>query len=269
MRLIKPSVTTITYETSIDGMYKSIAESSYICYATDPNKAKLTPEEFVNKVIIPNDHGRCLEFGTVYLKIPWCHTYETTNLVSFFRNNHWSRVKFFGKAEDPSWLVTTNFRVIVENRLIDEMNMYFEYTPYHHKRYLAEFILSRGAADDFRTHVELSSIAESSRWCDYSKDRFGNELTFIEPYFDREGITEHVLDTFREDECRYLKGAELGMKPQELKRIYPLGAKTTLRLCGFKDAWNNFFYRRCDEHADPECILLAKMIKKEFESLYK
>lgn len=56
------------------------------------------------------------------------------------------------------------------------------------------------------------------------------------------------------------------MQPQQLKRIYPLGGKTTLRLCGFKNAWDNFFYRRCDSHADPECVILAKDLKSQFES---
>lgn len=266
MKLIKPSVKPVIYEPTIDGMYKSIAESSYICYATNPEKAKLESKEFVNKVVIPNDHGRCLEFGTVYLKIPWCHTYETTSLVSFFRNNHWSRVKFFGKAEDPSWLVTTNFRVIVENKLVDETNMYFEYTPYHHKRYMAEFIASRGACFDFRTHIELSSIMESSRYCLYSKDKFGNELTYIDPYWKNENEYEFIINKYKSHEKDYMDGAKLGMQAQQLKRILDPGVKATLRLCGFKDAWDNFFYRRCDEHADPECVLLAKMIKKEFES---
>lgn len=267
MKIIAPSVKQLVYEPTIEDMFKAMAESAYVCYATDPDKAKLSPKEFIEKNIIPNDHGRVLEFGTVYLKIPWCHTHETTKLVSFFRNNPYSEVKFYGRAEDPSWLITTNYRVIVENHLEDEMKVYFKYTDFHPKRYTAEFILSRGASDDFRTHVTLSSISESSRYCLYSKDKFGNELTFVEPYWiDIPGhdINEFTLESFKEQERIYLEGAKLGMKAQQLKRLYPLGGKTKLRLCGFKKAWDNFFYRRCDPHADPECIRLATDLKSIF-----
>lgn len=263
MKLIKPSVQQLMYEPTIDGMYKAMAESAYICYATDPDSAKLSPKEFIDKIIIPNNHARVLEFGTVYLKIPWCHTYETTQLVSFFRHNHWTEVKFFGKADDPSWLITTNFRVIVENHLEDEMNMYFEYTSYHPKRYMAEFIASRGACFDFRTHVELSSIMESSRYCLYSKDKFGNELTYIDPYWKSENEYEFIMNKYKSHEKDYMDGAKLGMQAQQLKRILDPGVKATLRLCGFKNAWLNFFYRRCDSHADPECKILADDIKSQ------
>lgn len=269
MKIVKPSVRQVLYEPSIEGMYKAIAESAYICYATDPETAKLTPKEFIDKILIPNDHARPLEFGTVYLKIPYCYTYEATQIVSFFRSNPYSKVKFFGHEEDPCWLITTNYRVINEHKLFDEMEMYFEYTDYHPKRHLAEFILSRGASDDFRTHTTLSSIAESSRYCLYSKDKFGNELTFVEPYWvdiPAQEIHEFTLESFKLQEKMYLDGAELGMRAQQLKRILPMGVKTTLRLCGFKDAWDNFFYRRCDSHADPECAELAKELKNIFNA---
>jgi hypothetical protein len=51
---------------------------------------------------------------------------------------------------------------------------------------------------------------------------------------------------------------------QQLKRITPLGIKAELRLCAFDDAWHNFFWRRCDEHADPECAIVANKIKEMY-----
>lgn len=267
MKLIEPSVRQLIYEPTLEGAYKAIAESAYICYATDPEVAKLTPKEFIDKILIPNDHARPLEFGTIYLKVPWCSTYETTQLTAFFRNNPYSKVKFFSDADDPSWLITTNYRVINEHKLFDELEMYYKYTDLHPKRYMAEFVCSRGASDDFRTHVTISSIAESTRYCLYSKDKFGNELTFVEPYWvdiPAQEIHEFTIESFKLQEKMYLDGAKLGMRAEQLKRILPMGVKTTLRLCGFKDAWDNFFYRRCDHHADYECQCLAKEIKSIF-----
>ena len=59
--------------------------------------------------------------------------------------------------------------------------------------------------------------------------------------------------------------AELGLQPQQLKRVFPLGGKAELRLCGFLDPWQNFFWRRCDSHADPEAIIIANMIKNDMK----
>lgn len=264
MKLIQPSVRTLTQEPGLEGIYKACAEAAYICYQTDPDAAKLTPEEFLRKVIIPNGHNRVLEFGTVYLEIPYWQTYKTTDLVALFRQNHWSKVHFIGEPENPRWAVTTNLRVIVENSIEDVLTMYLcEPSKYHSKRYTAEFVCSRGASDDMRTHISVSSMAESTRFCNYSKGKFGNELTFIDPYWKKDTAKyEFTLRIFRYDEERYIYGAtELHMEPQELKRIFPLGGKTQLRLCGFHDAWDNLLMKRADSNADPECQLLANQLK--------
>lgn len=264
MKLIQPSVRTITQEPGLEGIYKACAEAAYICYQTDPNAARLTPEEFLRKVIIPNGHNRVLEFGTVYLEIPYWQTYEETNLASFFKHNPWSKVVFVGDPANPRWAITTNLRVIIENSLEDLLEMYLCEPTVHAKRFTADFICSRGVGDDFRTHIGLSSVMESSRFCNYSKDKFGNELTFIDPYWkDKDSHSyEYTLETFRLEEERYLYGlTTLKMEPQEVKRIYPLGAKVQLRLCGFASAWDNFLVKRTDSHADPECQFLANQLK--------
>lgn len=263
MKLIQPSVRTITQEPGLEGIYKACAEAAYICYQTNPDVAKLTPEEFLRKVIIPNGHNRVLEFGTVYLEIPYWQTYEETSLASFFKYNPWSKVVFIGDPANPRWAVTTNLRVIVENNFEDLLEMYLCEPSVHARRYTADFTCSRGASDDMRTHVALSSVAESTRFCNYSKGKFGSELTFIDPYWkDNVQQYEFTLGTYKFEEERYMQGATvLKMEPQQLKRIYPLGAKTQLRLCGFSDAWENFFRKRADSHADPECQILANQLK--------
>lgn len=268
MKLIEPEVKVI--DTNKLDIYEQAAYTAYICYQTHPDKARLSPKEFVEQVLIKNGHLRPLEFATIYLSIPYWQTFETTELVSFFRTNMWSKVKFVGEASNPRWAVTTNMRVMYENNLMDYIVMYScEPTEHHEKRYTADFICSRGASDDFRTHVMLSSVAESTRFCNYAKDKFENELTFINPYWqdsykDFESAKAEyyfTIEEFKRAEAAYIKAAKMGMQSQQLKRIFPLGAKTQLRLCGFKDAWSNFFLKRCDSHADPECQKLANKLK--------
>lgn len=267
MKLIEPTVRVIQQEPGELGMYKAAAEAAYISYQTNPETARLSPRDFIHKVIIPNRHNRVLEFATVYLEIPYWETaqenFREYGLVSFFQQNPWSKCMFITEPANPRWAVTTNFRVIVENALEEAVIQYScEPTKYHAKRYTAEFICSRGAGDDFRTHVVLSSIMESSRYCNYSKDKFDNELTFIKPYWlDNNEEYEFALKAFQDEEYLYMRGALMGMQAQQLKRIFPLGCKTQLRMCGFAEAWNNFFDKRCDPHADPECQLLATKLQ--------
>ena len=152
--------------------------------------------------------------------------------------------------------------------------------------------MSRGCTDDNRTHIAMSSICESTRFCNYSKGKFGNEMTFIKPYWIREETIQEwikweetntakyfydvtvdreefelrqleakALDRLKDEEDIYMEMASHGLQPQQLKRWFPLGAKAELRLCAYDDAWQNFFWRRCDDHADPECVKVANMIK--------
>ena len=151
--------------------------------------------------------------------------------------------------------------------------------------------MSRGCTDDNRTHITMSSICESTRFCNYGKDKFDNQLTFIKPYWIREETINAWIkgndDYFLKDECSddewdkrvvemeflqrmedeeadYLMMASEGLQAQQLKRLFPLGVKAELRLCGFDDAWQNFFWRRLDSHADPECVIVANKIKEMY-----
>lgn len=65
--------------------------------------------------------------------------------------------------------VTTNYRVIKEHHWEDDLQYLCEPTEYHHKRYTVHMILDRGVMDEFRTHVGLSHLAESTRYVNYSK----------------------------------------------------------------------------------------------------
>lgn len=75
--------------------------------------------------------------------------------------------------------VTTNYRVIVENHLEEDLKYLCEPTEYHYKRYTVHMILDRGIMDEFRTHVGLSHLAESTRYVNYSKKNLVVELPLL------------------------------------------------------------------------------------------
>lgn len=310
MRLIDNYVFEYIQEPGIDGVYAAVRANAATCYQTAVEKMKLSPKEFVENVILKQAHGRALEFGTVYLKIPTDYYEDCINVQKYY-NNNFSKINLFNPTEkEPSiWCegdrayITTNFRVIMQgdyetdyeawqhgydkNWLEDVEKYWCEPTEHHFKRRTFGMLLSRGASDDLRTHISLSSMCESTRWCNYSKGKYGSELTGIKPYWidfktnepvevktygdgsmDNEQI--RVLDekdyqfvaSMAMEEMEYMRHAEEGLQAQQLKRLFPLWGKCELRLCGFDDAWDNFMWRRMDEHADPECQKVAEMIQK-------
>lgn len=295
MRLVKNSVQQYVQKPGIDGMYEMIRDNAAVCYQTDIEKMKLSPKDFVHQVLLANGHTRPLEFGTVYLKLPsaykdmFCDGQPSDNFLSYSKFRY---VADWDNPENSCWYVTTNFRCIMQggwetdelafeckydSNYLSIMEKYWcEPTEYHYNRYCYGMIASRGVTDDFRTHITQSSLCESTRFCNYFKGKFGNELTFIQPYWVsdentekyingtlEDGIDKSTLDELKNEEASYLRLAELGLQPQQLKRVFPLGGKAELRLCGFLDSWENFFWRRCDSHADPEAIIIANMIKND------
>jgi thymidylate synthase (FAD) len=169
---------------------------------------------------------------------------------------------------------------------LDDLEYWCEPTEFHPKRPTFVMLLSRGASDDLRTHITLSSMCESTRWCNYSKGKYGSQLTGIKPYWidfktkepvevktygdgsiNNEQIRVLDFDDYQFvssmalEEIEYMRHAEEGLQAQQLKRLFPLWGKCELRLCGFEGAWDNFMWRRMDEHADPECKKIAEMIQ--------
>lgn len=313
MKLVDNKVEEYIQKPGIDGVYEAIASAARICYQTDVEKMKLSPKEFVEQVLLKNGHTRPLEFGTVYLKIP-CLAYEDPKPIDsrafhkyekYFSKPLWTHLS--GLRPDGHWYITTNMRVIMQgnyitdkeawehgydrNWLKDVYDFWCEPTEYHDKRRTFTMWMSRGCTDDNRTHISMSSICESTRFCNYGKDKFDNQLTWIKPYWIREETLNAWVnedeDYFMKDDCSdeewdkrmvelmflermedeeadYLTMANEGLQAQQLKRLFPLGVKAELRLCGFDDAWQNFFWRRCDEHADPECVIVANKIKEMY-----
>lgn len=134
---------------------------------------------------------------------------------------------------------------------------------------------------EFRTHVGLSHLAESTRYCNYSKNKFGNELTFIDPCWEIKTANERItpegthmssdslefLTALNEAEDHYLSLLAKGWTPQQARSVLPLGIKSELISCGFEDVWENFFKRRDAPDAHPMAQEIAKPMHEEFFKL--
>lgn len=287
MKLIKQSFEILEQKDfSLIGIKKFIERCGRVCYKSENRITDDSYEKFVN-MLEKRDHARPLEFGTVHLKVSSGMLFEKflQDLVDYkLYNPAWIKYK-----ELPEYTyVTTNYRHYLQ--IIKKCPYIAEYFTeqdncYYPSRYTVHMVLSRGVMDEFRTHVSLSHLAESTRYCNYSKDKFNNELTFvIQDWMEnvREGTFDDtlggdslclndkescVLGTWNKAESEYLDGLKCGLTPQQVRSVLPLSVKSELISCGFEDAWENFFYRRCANDAHPMAREIAIPLQKRFKEL--
>lgn len=257
MKLIKQSFEFINQtDFSLVGIKKHIEKCARVSYKSEDKITDTSYEKFVN-MLESKGHDRPLEFGTVYLDIPTKNIErgaEYIYAVGKYSLNPWSIKE---EVKDHAY-ISTNYRVIKDNHWEDDLQYLCEPTEYHHKRYTVHMILDRGVMDEFRTHVGLSHLAESTRYCNYSKDKFGNELTFIQPCWDIRGT--NYIDFLQHAEWGYFRMLKNGWTPQQARSVLPLGIKSELISCGFEDAWTNFMRRRSPKYGDPGAHPMAAEI---------
>lgn len=288
MKLIKQSFEFINQtDFSLMGIKKHIERCARVSYKSEDKITDTSYEKFVN-MLESRGHDRPLEFGTVYLSrtsqkednMEWLDKYAYNPWSKFSFGNGSTRIN--GELRNTVY-VTTNYRVIKEHHWEDDLQYLCEPTEYHHKRYTVHMILDRGVMDEFRTHVGLSHLAESTRYVNYSKKKFGSELTFIKPYWlDDEKLKLYgpyhtvIRDKSPESifianlnnvERDYLDLIKLGWTPQQARSVLPLSIKSELISCGFKDSWENFFYRRDAPDAHPMAQEIAKPMHQKFIEL--
>ena len=118
-----------------------------------------------------------------------------------------------------------------------------------------------------------SFAVESTRYCNYSKDKFNNEITFIVPYWytnPKEDIRSRMLEISLSDaESSYLSLIKEGAKPQEAREVLPLATKCDMIMTGFVSDWQHFFRLRTSIIAEtgkphPDASALADPLYKEF-----
>lgn len=267
MKLIKSSVTLI----EDTDPYKMIELAGRTCYKSEDKITEDSAKEFVDRMI-KLGHGAMLEHGTVYLTVPdnaartiVINGIRVTDYIySHYLDNKYSRLSTTEHLGDTVYHVTTNFRVLVENGWLNDLQYQCEPTEHHIKRITAKFICDRGVSHEFVRHRVFSFAQESTRYCNYSKDKFSNELTFIMPSWWNGLGTTHKQDfeLFLEYcEEQYLEFVEQGWRPQEARQLLPNALKTELVMTGFEDDWEHFFELRCSKAAHPDAKKLADELK--------
>lgn len=111
----------------------------------------------------------------------------------------------------------------------------------------------------------FSFAQESTRYCNYSKDKFGNEITYIQPCWEMQKDEEELfLLQLEQAQNSYNALISSGWKAQEARAILPNALKTELVMTGFESDWEHFFFLRTPGSAHPQARELAIPLKEEF-----
>ena len=269
MKLINSSVEVIKPTGyTLQDIYKQIELAGRTCYKSEDNMTDTSAKDFVNRMVA-SKHYAMLEHGAVYLRYMPAEinmrpelTYLNNPLTKYCVN------KFsITNLDSGEVYVTTNYRVLVENNWLDDLQYLCEPTEFHSKRIMTRFICDRGVSHELVRHRVFSFAQESTRYCNYSKDKFGKELTFIKPSWWKEEDNEVAtlyIQPWRNIENCYLTLIENGIKPQDARAILPNALKTEVVMTGFESDWDHFFELRCAKAAHPDMQKLANELKGKF-----
>lgn len=319
MKLIEPSVEIWDQEEGLNGIYKNIERAGRVCYKSSDKITEDSAKPFVDR-LIKSGHCSILEHGTVYLRqdisIEELATQITKGngnpeLLDKYEKNPYSKV-YGGRLFDEdtlSILVSTNYRVIIENNWINDLKYLCEPTEFHEKRITIHFTCDRGIWNEFIRHKTLqrgddcevypivnydaeqnnSFAQESTRYCNFSKNKFNNEITYIIPswlnipeaeygtihdpkeiqfkkYTDssEKEFINHLLNS----EYRYFNLLKLGWTPQQARQVLPNALKTELIMTGYISDWKHFVdlrYRGTTGKPHPDAFYLAEKLYNLFK----
>lgn len=297
LRVINPDVEIWRQEGfSIDAIWNHIARCARVCYQSVPKDRNESSYAFVKRTLLhgidvlegkytSEDVTKChlsvLEHGTVHLKFHGMLSSSLDMFDNIFRYNKYSRYTIQGEYI----YVTTNMRVIVENLAIKALESIDKTPncPYYYDRTTVNFITNIGVSRELNRHRCHSISEESTRYCSYNKNKFGNNITVTKvPWIDyttnelNDGdcYEEKLLpdsEVYNEDINRiiyqhtgywtaidwylyslsianitYCKLRELGWSAQQARDVLPLATKTQVVHTAFNDDWKQWIELRAD-----------------------
>ena len=279
-------------EPGMDGIYRQVERAGRVCYKSEDHCTAESARPFVERMI-KSDHTAMLEHATVYLLYRDGETASaeqggdaTGETWQRYERNKFSKVT----TVDGCHYVTTNLRVLAENQWLADLDHLTEPLAHHERRVTVHFTTQIATTREFNRHRANSMAEQSTRYCNYSKDKFGNEISINIPEWVRalsveeptqidflelaKKVTEGQADDYENwlfanlaAERAYMNLIALGRKPQEARAILPLDTNTELIHTAFVSDWKHFFDLRAQGTTGaphPDAKVLALPLYDEF-----
>ena len=269
-----------------NGIYQQIERAGRVCYKSEDKRTETSAQPFVQRMIA-NEHYAMLEHGTVYLV---CQHGQLT----LYTHNKFSCLNTF----DGQDYITTNLRVLAENNALADLQYLSDYVPGKHElRITVHFTTQIAITREYNRHRANSMAEQSTRYCNYSKNKFSGEISVnLPPWVEAE---ENYREGFQSDkllqqlcaeiaagqsdaqwsklqtwlfanmaaEYAYMNLVKLGCKPQEARVVLPLDTNTELVHTAFVKDWKHFFDLRAKGTTGaphPDAKVLAMPLMEEF-----
>ena len=154
-------------------------------------------------------------------------------------------------------------------RLIKHMLDRGHESPIEHFSISVRVICDRGVSHEWVRHRIASYSQESTRYCNYAKDKFGNEITFIKPAGIDVGADAYSIwaAAMKDAERSYLDLLKLGVAPENARSVLPNSLKTEFICTMNLREWRHFFELRTSPAAHPDMRAVACPLKEEFHKL--
>ena len=281
MNLVKSSVEIIPQEFGLSGVYKQIEIAARTCYKSEDKICEGSAKRMVD-FLIEKEHYSPLEHGTIYLKVPNGH-----GSIEWYNQNPYSKVNTVG----PYTYITTNARVIMENDCTTDLKFMCEPTKHHEKRVTVRFKTQIAISREANRSRSHSISEQSTRYCNYSKDKFDNSISVSLPTWINENNIKlcqgsNDLKSMCEDiasnetkwwtpleywlfanlvcEYSYMNLIKLGWTPEKARVVLPLDTHTEVVYTAFVSDWKHFFKLRTSNAAHPDIKELACSLQEKF-----
>lgn len=115
-----------------------------------------------------------------------------------------------------------------------------------HEYHTLKFITDRGVSHEIVRHRPASYAQESTRYCNYSKDKFGKEISVLRPCFFKEGSVQMDVweSAMMSAEKNYFALLDVGATPQEARTALPTNTKTEIVMTACNWEWRHFLNLR-------------------------
>jgi thymidylate synthase (FAD) len=289
MKILQPNFEIWAQPDGLDAVYRQIERAGRVCYKSEQNTTETSARPFVERMIA-SEHYAMLEHGTVYL-----HSTDEA-FIDRYERNRFSHVNRKGNEA----FITTNMRVLAENKWLDDIEFISPYTHDFERRITVHFTTQVGVTREYNRHRANSMAEQSTRYCNYSKDKFGGEISINMPtWIAAEEDVNKVEDASRNTlitlcqqiisntdkdwtaidnwlfanlaaEAAYMNMIAMGHKPQEARVVLPLDINTELVHTGFVSDWKHFFDLRAigtTGAPHPDAKVLALPLMEEFKKL--
>ncbi len=310
VKLEKSSADLYQLDNTVD-ITRHVERCGRICYKSE---AHITPESADKFIagILKSGHESVIEHANLIFKLP-VTTQNETALFDCIRNVHGINVTKETIDNQQMYIVSGNmrtFRDILRTTGITDFNQLFQNTaglhifaqdtdrvltafeglelvgvqnsPFgdKHNYATAHIVCDISLYKDVTRHRLCSYSIESTRYCNYSKDKFGSELVMLKPINLKEGTPEYNiwLDMMNQIEHHYMEMAALpNIKADQLRMMLPHSTKADVMMtCSFAE-WKHVFKLRCAKQAHPSVRqgmlkvlnLLYNQNPESFKDLYE